>query len=127
MFKVFVLAVAAIGLIFAGPAQAHSVLESSIPADGTTVTEPKTVSLTFTRAVRLVTLKLIAKDVDTSLPVDRSAPAAKSFSAPLPTVAPGAYEVKWTASARDGHIMTGSFSFTVAAPGSSNSDRPGQK
>ena len=127
MFKTIALVVTAMGLFLAAPAQAHSVLESSIPANGTTVTEPKSISLTFTRAVRLVTLKLVAKDVDTSLPVDRSAPAAKSFSAPLPAVAPGTYEVKWTASARDGHIMTGSFSFTVAARNSGNSDQPGQK
>lgn len=105
----------AASMLFASAVQAHSVLESSIPAGGSTVTEPKAVSLTFTRAVRLVTLKLTAKDVDTSLPVDRSAPAARSFSAPLPAVAPGKYEVKWAASARDGHIMTGSFSFKVAA------------
>jgi methionine-rich copper-binding protein CopC len=124
MSKVLPLLIAALGLIFAGPAQAHSVLESSIPADGSTVAEPKDVSLTFTRAVRLVTLKLVAKDVDTSLPVDRSAPAAKSFSAPLPKLAPGTYELKWTASARDGHIMTGSFSFTVAANGAGSADQP---
>lgn len=107
----------AMGLLFAAPAQAHSTLASSIPADGSTVSEPKTLTLTFTRDLRLVTVKLVAENVDESLTVDRSAPPAKSFSVPLPAVAPATYTVKWRAAATDGHIMTGSFSFTVAASG----------
>jgi hypothetical protein len=90
------------------------------------VTGLKSLSLTFTKAVRLMTLKLIGKDVDLALEVDRSAPASRSFSVPLPTVAPGAYEVNWTATARDGHVMTGAFSFTVAPEGSGNSAQPGK-
>lgn len=112
-------------LLLVAPAQAHSTLENSSPAAGATVTElPKTLSLTFTKAVRLMTLKLIGKDVDMALEVDRSAPAARSFSAPLPDVAPGTYEVKWTATARDGHVMTGSFSFMVEAEGVTKSAPP---
>ena len=114
MLKIFAVVFAALSLSF-GTAWAHSTLQSSIPGNDTTVSEPKAVSLTFTKTVRLVTLKVVGQGVDESLPVDRSAPAGKSFSAPLPALAPGKYEVKWTASARDGHIMKGSFSFTVAA------------
>jgi len=111
------LAAALAGLIFVAPAWAHSVLKSSAPANGATVTDPKTVELTFSDAVRLVTLKLSAKDNEIALPVDKSAAAAKSFSLPLPVLEPAKYEVKWTASAQDGHVMTGSFSFTsVAGP-----------
>ena len=97
-----------------GMAWAHSTVESSIPADGATVSAPKEVSLTFTKTVRLVTLKVSGQGVDETLAVDRSAPAGRSFSVPLPALGPGKYQVKWTASARDGHIMKGSFSFTVA-------------
>lgn len=102
-------------LLLVAPASAHSLLESSVPADGATVTEPKTVKLTFSDAVRLVTVKLTARDVDVSLPVDRSAAAAKTFSVPLEALAPAKYEVQWTAAADDGHVMTGTFAFTVAA------------
>jgi len=105
----------AMGLLFAAPAQAHSTLASSIPADGSTVSAPTTVMMTFTRELRLVTVRLTAENFDESLAVDRSAPAGKSFSVPLPAVAPATYTVKWRAAATDGHIMTGSFSFTVAA------------
>jgi len=115
--------VLAIGLVFAVPAQAHSELASSIPASGSTVTEPKTITLRFTRELRLVTLKLIGGKSDEALAVDRSAPAGKLFSVPLPAIAPGSYEVKWRAAATDGHFMRGSFSFTVAA---SNNGQPGK-
>jgi len=112
----FLILVAA--LLFAVPAQAHSNLASSIPADGSTVSEPKAVTMTFTRNLRLVTVRLTSEDFDEALTVDRSAPAGRSFSVPLPAIVPGTYKVKWRAVAtEDGHIMTGSFSFTVAASG----------
>lgn len=103
----------AVGLLFAAPAQAHSTLASSIPADGSTVSEPKTVTMTFTRELRLVTVRLTSDDFDEALTVDRAAPPGKSFSVPLPAVAPATYKVKWRAAATDGHFMTGVFSFTV--------------
>ncbi len=95
----------------------------AIPAAGSIVSEPKTITLTFTRELRLVTLKLIAEDVEESLAVDRSAPPAKLFSLSLPAIAPGTYKVKWRAAGEDSHIMAGSFSFTVAA---SNNGQPGK-
>lgn len=109
------LAAALASLLFIAPAWAHSVLKSSVPADGATVTDPKTMELTFSDTVKLVTLKLTANGNDTVLPVDKSAAAAKSFSLQLPALEPAKYEVKWTASAQDGHVMTGSFSFTLVA------------
>lgn len=125
MLRVVFSVVAAL-VFLAAPASAHATLESSSPAAGATVTEPKTLSLTYTKAVRLMTLKLIGKEVDVALEVDRSAPAGRSFSAPLPAVTPGDYEVKWAATGRDGHVMTGSFSFTVAAGGAGKSVAPGK-
>ena len=35
----------------------------------------------------------------------------------VPPLAAGAYEVSWTAVAEDGHVMQGSFAFTVAEAG----------
>jgi methionine-rich copper-binding protein CopC len=106
-----------VGLLFAAPAQAHSNLASSVPADGSTVSEPKTLTMSFTRELRLVTVRLTSEDFDEALTVDRAAPPGKSFSVPLPAIAPATYKVKWRAAATDGHIMTGAFSFTVAASG----------
>jgi len=117
MSRLLPLLMTALALVSASPAQAHSTLESSVPAEGATVTAPKNVTMIFTRDLRLVTVRLTAENFDEALAVDRSAPAGKSFSVPLPALAPGAYTVKWRAAATDGHIMTGSFSFTVAVSG----------
>lgn len=118
MSKILSFPILAVALLAAAPAHAHSTLASSIPADGSTVSEqPKTLAMTFTRELRLVTVRLTAEDFDEALTVDRAAPPGKSFSVPLPAVAPATYKVKWRAAAADGHIMTGAFSFTVAASG----------
>lgn len=97
------------------PAWAHSKVASSEPTAGSTVTAPKTLSVTFTRELRLVMLKLTAdgKD-DVVVPVDSAAAATKSFSFPLPALAPATYTVRWRGTGEDGHIMNGTFSFTVA-------------
>jgi methionine-rich copper-binding protein CopC len=123
MLKFIVAALA--GVLFLAPAWAHSALESSVPANGSTVTDPKTITLTFSDAVRLVTLKLKAADAEVVVPVDKSAAAAKSFSLPLPSLKPAKYEAKWTASADDGHVMTGSFSFTSVAGAGHKADHQG--
>ena len=123
LFKAFPHLFLAMGLLFAVPVQAHSELANSVPAGGSTVTQPKIITLTFTRNLRLVTLKLISDDIDESLAVDRSAPPGKLFSVPLPDIQPGTYKVKWRAAAEDGHFMAGSFSFTVTA---SNNGQPGK-
>lgn len=123
MLRFFAAAVAA--LLFVAPVLAHSALESSVPANGATVTDPKTMTLTFSDAVRLVTVKLTGKDADIALAVDKSAAAAKTFSLSLPALAPGTYEVKWTAGADDGHVMTGAFSFNSVAGPDHKRDHPG--
>ena len=116
MLKVIPLLVTALSLMLAaGPAHAHATLLNSIPANGATVSEPKTLTLTFTSELRLVTVRLTADGFDEALDVDRSAAAAKIFSIPLPALGAAKYTVKWRAAAADGHIMTGSFAFTVAA------------
>lgn len=107
----------AAALAIASPAFAHSALQSSVPADGAVVTGAKTVRLTFAADVRLVGLRLVANNLDLPLPIDRAAPAAMSFEAALPQLGEGTYEIKWSAMAADGHVVTGSFSFTISARG----------
>ncbi len=113
--KLFVLFVAA--LLCAQASWAHSALKSSMPADGEVVGRADTVTLTFAADVRLIRLRLVSNNLDVPLPVDRTAPAAMTFTAPLPVLADGAFEIEWTAMAADGHVVTGSFDFAVAAHG----------
>jgi copper resistance protein C len=110
------LAIAVAAVLSAATALAHGTLLSSIPANGATVSTPKSLSLTFTAELRLVTVRLVGADIDEALAVDKDAAPAKTFEVPLPaTVAPGTYKVNWRAAGDDGHIMSGSFAFTVAA------------
>jgi methionine-rich copper-binding protein CopC len=115
MCKILPVFAAALALLIALPAQAHSRLTASEPAAEATVEAPKSLNLTFSADLRLVMLKLTADGIDDIvLPVDRTAPAAKTFSLPLPALKPATYTVRWTGSGEDGHIMKGKFVFTVA-------------
>jgi hypothetical protein len=96
-------------------AQAHTHLESSMPADGAVLTSaPKEVMLHFSEATRLTALT-IQKDGDkdaksiATLPKDPTAAA----TVPLDVLGPGKYTVSWRALGDDSHVMNGKLSFTV--------------
>ena len=115
MLKTIIASVATIGLLAASPAFAHAALKVSAPQSGATVAAPQTLSLTFSEKVRLTQVKLTAEGKDVSgVPVDRAAPAAPTFSVPLPKLAPAKYEVRWSALGDDGHPVNGTFTFTVS-------------
>jgi methionine-rich copper-binding protein CopC len=106
---------AALALLLSGPVFAHAKLESTDPAAGSSVAAPKSVTLTFGVEVRLATLALRHDGGSVPVKVDRGAAPARAVSVMLPTLAPGLYEVSWSAiSANDGHVAKGSFSFTVS-------------
>ncbi len=102
------------------PVAAHTGLESSQPAAGETVSAPvSTVSLTFNRPVEPVGSGLTVLDEhrvehrpDWLNSADGQTWVLK-FETPL---ASADYEVRWRVAAEDGHIVEGSFSFTVDAP-----------
>jgi len=115
MLKSIIASVATIGLLSASPAFAHAALKVSAPKSGATVAAPQTLSLTFSEKVRLTQVKLTAEGKDVSgVQVDRAAPAAPTFSVPLPKLAPAKYEVRWSALGDDGHPVNGTFTFTVS-------------
>lgn len=111
-----VIAATAAIMLISSPVLAHARLVSAIPGNGTTVTAPRTISLTFSerfaapfstvevedsrgRAISLT--KAVSEDGKT---------LGGSFAAPLTT---GVYRVTWAIAAADGHRMTGAHSFTV--------------
>src|SRR5688572_26189150 len=119
MSKTMAAAITAISLLSASPVFAHAALKVSAPASGATVAAPQNLSLTFSEKVRLTAVRLTADGKNVSgVQVDRAAPAAPTFSVPLPKLAPAKYEVRWTALGDDGHAVNGTFVFTVSAPAS---------
>lgn len=100
----------------ASSAAAHARLLAATPADGSTVSAPRAVALTFSerfaapfstvevedgRGRSVAVTKTVSEDGKT---------LGGSFSTPLPA---GIYRVTWAIAAADGHRMTGNYSFTV--------------
>jgi copper resistance protein C len=94
----------------------HAKLLGTSPATGEQLTDaPRQLTLKFNEAVQLGTLKLSTGGKDIPLTLDRGAPAAAQVSVALPTLAPGTYQVQWSAlTVDDGHVVKGTFSFVVA-------------
>jgi methionine-rich copper-binding protein CopC len=107
-----------LALMFAAAAEGHAKLRASVPAaDAQLAAPPKTLTLTFSESARIAVLTLATQGKPIALKFDRAAAAAAEVSIALPELAPGTYQVTWSAiSADDGHVSKGSFSFSVGAP-----------
>ena len=109
-------------LLAAGPALAHSRLESSDPADGASLaTPPSKVTLTFNEAMTpgpgFTTITVIGpgntawQDGETQVSGDSVSIAVK------PLGPAGVYQIGYRVVSDDGHPVSGSVSFTLTAPG----------
>lgn len=101
------------------PAAAHTALEASTPADGETVTAPVgVITLDFSAAVNIVQdgYEVLDPQGRVRRPdvIEQPAPdlIVLRFTTPM---GGGAAGVRWTATASDGHVLDGSFSFTIDA------------
>ena len=99
-------------------AVAHAKLRSSTPSNLATVVSPPTVlTLEFNEDVQLAMLKLVTDSTEIPINIDLNAKARPTVSVKLPRLAPGKYQVTWSAlSPNDGHIMKGRFTFSIASP-----------
>ena len=112
-------------LAFAGSAQAHTKLVSSLPAANATVNKPGKVVLTFNERVlaRFTSVQLVM----TSMPgmAAHQPMAITGFTTAMSAdgktltlimrraLTAGAYQVKWRAVGNDTHRMEGTYTFTV--------------
>lgn len=99
------------------PAAAHSPLISSSPGDGDVLAAvPKAIEIKFRGAVRLVRLALTgAQSGEVTLSEEHLMVEKQRHTVALPAIAADEYEVRWRALSADGHVVKGSFSFTVSA------------
>lgn len=104
-------------LLVAGAAQAHTHLQSSVPADKSKVAAPPALELHFSESARVTALTL---QQGAAAPVSLTVPATagKDIKVPVKALVAGDYKVTWRVAGADGHVMSGTFSFTVdpAAP-----------
>jgi len=97
----------------------HPVLEASDPEQGTTVSSPKEIRLTFTENLIAKFSGLTIKDQSGRL-IGTATPSVdpndkRQLVVPISTpLLPGAYDVDWHAVGADTHRVTGHFSFRVA-------------
>jgi methionine-rich copper-binding protein CopC len=105
-------------VVLAGPASAHTELESSSPAEGASlVATPTEVRLTFGEPVTLPpeAVKVTGRD-GTAWKVGTPAVAGAVVTAPVTPAGPAqAYTLTWKAIAKDGDNLTGTVHFTLAA------------
>lgn len=95
----------------------HAKLVTSLPAGGARLSEtPHVLTLTFDEEVKLAKLTLTRDGTPITVNTDTAATGAKTVTVPVAPLAPGAYELHWTALATDdGHVTRGMFTFTVLA------------
>jgi copper resistance protein C len=107
-----------LSLLVAVPVLGHADLKTSNPKDGAVLaTPPTTISLTFTEGLDAGKSSIRVNGpgglVGTAKP---SKDGAATITLDGLSLGPGAYTVKWTSAALDGHIERGSISFTVSEP-----------
>lgn len=97
-------------------ALAHAKMVASVPTDGASVASPVSeIEFTFSKPLRLTLVKVVRRSDQMQMPMAGELPksigtSARTLVAPLGV---GSYDVSWTAVAEDGHVMKGSFAFTV--------------
>lgn len=108
----------ALTLIGAPMAYAHSQLVSSSITDGARITAPPAqITLTFNEPTRVASLQLLnSTGAAVPLSFQPTRRASTTLTQALPTLAPGAYRLTWSAMGPDGHAMQGGLRFTIGAP-----------
>jgi methionine-rich copper-binding protein CopC len=107
-------------LLGAGPAAAHTRLQSSNPADGASLaTPPARVSLTFNEPMQpgFSTITVVGPDGAQYQSGDVAADGNTVSVAVKPLGPAGGYEIGYRVISDDGHPVSGSVKFTLTAPG----------
>lgn len=113
MKKWISIAVMAVLLIFPNAVMAHTHMTSSLPEEGSTVTEPlKTIELTFDTQIEPLSSMKLVKD-GSEVPVEVKAEGEKLVGTPQNELENGAYTAEWKIIGEDGHEMEGTLSFNV--------------
>ena len=107
---------AVLTLALATAAQAHSLLLASVPAAGTAVHDPRAVTLRFNNRIekKLCQIRLVSPRGEAQALGVRTDGALDGLEAPLPPLAAGRYRIDWRVLSTDGHVVSGTFAFSVS-------------
>ena len=106
-------------LIGAPAASAHDRLVSSNPADGSTVSFPKQIILTFNESVASVGAVIVVKNGDQEWQNGVPKVDGRTVTQEVRTGPAGNYTVAWRVTSADGHPISGQFAFTGTTPSTS--------
>lgn len=97
---------------------AHTVLETSNPAEGETVTAPlKQIELTFAEDIEPLSVLEVRNKSGEEIAAGKITVSNNVLNGTLESALPnGEYTVTWTIAGKDGHIIEGEFSFAVNVP-----------
>ena len=115
----------AVGLLtLSASAMAHTGIKSTYPANEQMLeAAPKQLTINFGAPVRLMKVILMdGEHADLKIPFKPSATANTSFKIAVPEIEVGEYMVSWVSMGKDGHKMTGDFSFMVHGEGMNHDD-----
>jgi len=113
-----VAAIAAFLVLVPATALAHAELLETVPLDGTTVQgTPDELVAAFDEALESGSSLSIRNAAGERLAVGRVDPddPKRVVITDVPELAPGTYQMRWTAATADGHVERGTWSFTVEA------------
>ncbi|MFF2480490.1 copper resistance protein CopC [Paenibacillus sp. NPDC058071] len=116
MKRILLLCLAAL-LLLPSVALAHSKLESSEPADGSTLSvSPERIEMTFNTHIEKLSNFKVLNDAGEAMATGKAEVDDRTMSgsidAPLPN---GSYTVKWTIIGADSHSVSGEYAFHMAA------------
>lgn len=114
-------------LVGAGPAQAHSFVVSTDPADGSSLaTGPSTVTVTFNEPIQqgFDTLTVVGPDGNLWSSGDTRIDGAKVSVGVMPLGPAGTYTIGFRMISADSHPVSGSRSFTLTTAGSGTPGPP---
>jgi methionine-rich copper-binding protein CopC len=117
---VLVMGMAAATLVGAGQAAAHAMRVASDPAENAELTEaPRTVSATFNEAMQpaFAAMTVVGPDGNLWSVGEPTVDGAVVSVGVRPLGAAGTYTINYRATSADGHVVSGSWSFRLAVPG----------
>lgn len=114
--KAAALLLAAVALALASAAHAHSLLLSSVPPAGGVVPGASAVTLRFNNRIekKLSRIRLVPAQGEAQTLAVRPDGAVDALEAPLPPLAAGRYRIDWRVLSTDGHVVSGTFAFSVS-------------
>lgn len=109
--------VAALLVLAAAPAHAHSQLEAATPAiDAELKLSPRSVSLVFNEPVTVAAKGVQLLDAKGKQIAASGAASSATVKFATPKLAPGRYVLRWRVTSADTHIIVASYAFSVNTP-----------